>query len=126
MHELSVAQNIIDIVRECLRNDLIYNVDTKAVNKDLETKVKSILIEVGEFRNILPELLEFGFEVLIKGTGLEGAKLNIIHIPLTVKCRDCWHISRIEPAFFFCSKCESNNVDIETGNELQVKEIEIV
>ena len=57
MHELSVAQNIIDIVRECLRNDLIYNVDTKAVNKDLETKVKSILIEVGEFRNILPELL---------------------------------------------------------------------
>jgi len=113
MHELSVAQDIIELARLYLPNQICF-------------KNIYIRIEVGTFKNILPELLEFGFNVLTKDTELDGAKLVIEKIPLTVKCNDCGGISEIEPTFFYCSYCSGSNVEIKTGNELQVKEIEII
>lgn len=112
MHELSVAIDIIDIVKQYLPDDF-------------ESSNISVKVQIGKMRNIMLEALQFGFEALTKGTNLESAKLEIEQIPLTVKCKECDCITEIEPTFFFCFNCNSNNVVIETGNELLVKEIEI-
>ncbi|MFH1051632.1 MAG: hydrogenase maturation nickel metallochaperone HypA [bacterium] len=113
MHELSVAANIIEIARQYLPENII---DCNIILK----------IQAGAFRNIMPELLLFSYKVLTEKTELEGSVLEIENIPLTVLCNGCGRISEIEPAFFFCPFCSSNEVEINTGNELQVKEIEII
>ncbi|OGU12098.1 MAG: hydrogenase maturation nickel metallochaperone HypA [Ignavibacteria bacterium GWB2_35_12] len=112
MHEVSIAQEIIEIVKSYLP-------------KNNHVSVKSVKVEVGEFSNILPEALSFGFEVRTENSELKGAELIISKIPLTVKCKDCGYISTLEEPFFFCNSCESANVEILTGTELNVIEIEL-
>ena len=112
MHEVSIAQEIIEIVKGYLpTNNRI--------------SVKSVKVEIGEFSNILPEALSFGFEVMTENSELKGAELIISKIPLTVKCRDCESISTLDEPFFFCKACESVNVEIITGTEMKVIEIEL-
>src|SRR3972149_3536246 len=90
MHEVSIAQEIIEIVKDYL---LTNN----------HVSVKSIKVEIGDFSNILPEALSFGFKVMTENTDMTGAELIISKIPLTVKCRDCENISILEEPFFFCN-----------------------
>ena len=82
-------------------------------------------MNLGEFTNIIPEALKFGFEILCKDTALEGADLVINLLPLKIECSKCGNISITEPGFFYCEKCGSNEVKIISGNEMKVVEIEI-
>ena len=110
---MSIALDIIDIVRQY-------------VAPDIHQIVKTVNIKVGNFSNIVTETLKFSFDAIKKDTFLESAVLNIIEIPLTLKCNDCGEITESEPTFFYCGKCESNNVEILTGNELQVIDIDVI
>ena len=112
MHEVSIAQEIIEIVRDYIPGDN-------------GIKVKSVKVALGEFSNILPDALSFGFEVLTDNTELKGTELIINKIPLTVSCMQCKEISTLDEPFFFCKKCESPNVEILTGTEMNVTEIEL-
>ena len=113
MHEMSIALDIIEIVRQY-------------VAPDSNQIVKTVNLKVGNFSNIVTETLKFSFDALIKDTFLESAVLNIIEIPLTLKCLECGEITESEPTFFFCGKCDSNNVEIIKGNELQVTDIDVI
>ena len=110
MHEVGIAQEIIKIVNSYLVNEN-------------NIKVTSIKLDVGDFCNIQTESLIFGFDVLTKETLLEGAKLDIKKIPLKIKCKICDFVSILEEPFFYCTKCNSSNVEILTGTELNIIEI---
>ncbi|MBN1634363.1 MAG: hydrogenase maturation nickel metallochaperone HypA [Ignavibacteria bacterium] len=110
MHELSIAQNIFDLVRE--------NVNGNA-------RVKNINMKLGEISGVVSESLEFCFEVITKGTELENAVLKIEKIPVTAKCNECNLEFNVENLFFLCPECGSPDVKILTGTEMQVTEIEI-
>jgi hydrogenase nickel incorporation protein HypA/HybF len=112
MHELSIAQNIIEIVQENLGRD----------QKDL---VKIVRVKVGKLTNILVESLEFSFEALTTDTNLAGAILEIEQLPLTTKCQDCGHLDSHEDFIFQCSACKSTQIKIVSGSELMVSEIEL-
>ncbi len=112
MHEISIAEEIIEIVSGYL---------PQAKN----ISVKSVMINLGKFSNIMPEALKFGFEVLINDTKLNGATLNINKIPLTIRCNNCGTESELDEPFFYCPNCESGSVEILTGMEMNVIEIEL-
>ena len=112
MHEVSIANDIINIVRQNLTDPGI-------------VRVKSVKLDLGEFSNIQPDSLRFGFQVLSAGTNLEGAQLDINLIPLTIKCSSCGNVSSTESGFFYCSLCGSNDVNVLSGKELKIVEIEI-
>ena len=112
MHEVSIAQEIIDIVRNYLPDD-----------KD--TSVKSVKVAIGEFSSIHAESLKFGYKVLTKDTNLQNSFLNIENIPLTVKCHECGAESILGEPLFFCPDCSGSKVEIISGTEMKVVEIEI-
>jgi hydrogenase nickel incorporation protein HypA/HybF len=112
MHELSVAEEIINITNQYLP-------------KDNNNEVISVKVEIGRLSNILVDSLNFCFDALIDDTPLNGAKLLIKEIPITVKCEDCGNIMEIDGFLFQCKNCESTKVKLITGNELKVTEIEI-
>ncbi len=112
MHELSIAQNIIEIVQDHLPEDQKYS-------------VKTVRVKIGKLTNILPDSLVFSFDALTRETNLNGASLEIEHLPLTIECGDCGLQSSGNEFIFACPECGSTSIKIVSGNELMVTEIEL-
>ena len=119
MHELSMAQGIINAVLETAEaNDV--------------TEVNEVTIEVGRLAMINPEQLEFILGVLIENTIIEDAKINFEEIPAEITCLDCsFHGDAVlddsdhYAPLVKCPKCDSMSVDILNGKDIVVKNIVI-
>jgi len=112
MHELSIAQEIVNIVNQHLP-------------ENGNNSVHSVKVAVGKLSNILPDSLKFCFEAITMNTNLHGAKLEIENIPLTVQCGDCNEKSELDETIFICPKCSGFNLKIISGRELNIIEIEL-
>jgi hydrogenase nickel incorporation protein HypA/HybF len=111
MHELSLAQSILDIVEQ-------------EMTRHGASRVNVIRLDVGEFTAVVPESLSFCFEVIAKGTPLEGVKLELNPVPLTGRCKGCGEEFKIQAFNFTCPRCEAKDIETIAGKELQIKEIE--
>lgn len=109
MHEMSIALNIFRIIREKLRDAFGFYYP-----------VKNVRVLVGKMSTVVPSALEFCFEAAGRGTIFEGAELEIVEIPLKVHCRDCNRDMILDEPFFFCRECDSFNLEIISGKELDV------
>ena len=112
MHELGIAENILDIVR---RN----------IPDDRASSVKIVRLRVGPFAGVVPDSLKFCFDALSGDAGMTNAALRIEQTPLVVSCRDCGNKSEVKNFVFLCSACGGGNLEIISGNELEVVEIEL-
>lgn len=112
MHELSIADNVIRIVQEQLK-------------QHPSSRVKAVYLQVGVMSNVLVDSLLFGFETLIQDTDLCGAQLIVREIPVTVRCRACRHESPIDQFHFQCRQCAGDDVEVISGDELFIESIEI-
>jgi len=112
MHELSIAQSIVDIVLQYLP-------------KEDGVTVRNVTLRLGEMAGVVPDSLEFCFSAITEGTRLKGAVLQIEHVPLTAHCNACGRDGEIEPTLFRCSWCGGTSLTILSGRELQVREIEV-
>jgi len=110
MHELPVAQNILDIV--------IQNAgDAKSVQK--------INIVIGELSAIIGDSVQFYWDLISKDTIAEGAKLNFEIVKTKFLCNDCNSEYSPSTEGFECINCKSMNVKIIAGKEFQLSSIEV-
>ncbi|MBP2634875.1 MAG: hybF [Firmicutes bacterium] len=112
MHELALAQGVLDIV-------LSTAVGNNAV------RVAGVKVIAGELTGTVPEALEMGFAALAKGTIAENARLLIQLAPATGHCRDCGSTTDIDKHSFVCQACGSHAIEIITGRELLVESVEV-
>jgi hydrogenase nickel incorporation protein HypA/HybF len=112
MHEMSIAQSLVEIVREEMTR---HNARTLRV----------VRLHVGEMSAIVPDSLSFCFEVITAGTEMEGARLNIEVIPVEGVCRACGERFKIENYVFLCPSCGGTGVETVSGQELSIVEIEV-
>lgn len=111
MHELSIAMSLIEIIKEeCLKNEV--------------QKLKKVKLVVGELAGIVPESLQFGFEVVSEGTPAEGAELEIELRPVRGQCQECGHEFEVQEFRFRCPSCESTSVKRVGGDELYIDYLE--
>lgn len=107
MHEISLIESIIEII-------------IAEMPKHNVTKIESITLRIGEMRQLIPETLHFGFDVLSKDTPLEGAKLIVEKIPTKGRCKICDQEFVIEDWFRNCPRCDAANIKIISGKELDI------
>jgi hydrogenase nickel incorporation protein HypA/HybF len=109
VHELSIAQAIVDI----------------AARNAGGSRVTSVSVRVGHLRQVVPSALAFSFELCAHGTAVEGAALELQEVPVTVRCRTCGAES--EPAGFplICGACGELSVEVVQGEELLVESLEL-
>lgn len=88
-------------------------------------RVLSLEVEIGQLSGVVPEAVEFCFEACCSGTQLQGASINITRVPGKGHCRDCGCDTPLTALFDPCQACGGYNVDILTGEEMRVKEIEV-
>ena len=112
MHELSIAQSILDIVADAVPDP---------GNRALLRVVK---VKVGKLSGVMPEALEFCFGALVTDTPLAAAKLAIDVIPIRLECADCSAVSIVEELAGACPAC-GGRARVSAGTELQVTELEL-
>lgn len=112
MHELAVTEHIIRISKE-------------EAEKHKAAKVKEIRIKVGAMSGLIPDCIQFYFDMASEGTIVEGAVLKIEKIPITARCNDCGFEEVLPSRRFNCSECESFNVKIIGGNEFLIDSLEV-
>jgi len=113
MHELGIAQNILDIVRQ-------------SVPEEQAPDVKWIRIRVGQLSGVIPDSLDFCFNILVGETNMRQAGLAIEQVPTASRCKQCGHQFQIEDTAFVCPACKSADLELISGRELQVVEIELI
>jgi len=113
MHEMTIAENIIKILEEKLKE------------KKQKGEVKRINLKIGKLTCVEPEALKLSFEVISKETPLEKASLFIDSIPITGSCKECHKELHLEVLDFTCPFCGSFRIDIKTGRELFIESFEI-
>lgn len=92
MHELSIANAILETVREeRLRRD--------------GARVGVVGVRVGELSGVNPDALRFSFEALTTGTELAPLQLEIELCPRRERCRTCGQTFAPADFVFVCPAC---------------------
>jgi hydrogenase nickel incorporation protein HypA/HybF len=113
MHELSLMTALVDQVRELSMREKF-------------TQVLSLRLAVGEQSGASPEALEFCFPEATQGTILEGARLELESVPLSLRCDHCQAEFRPDAeAAWRCSSCASGEVRVCGGKELRLVHLEV-
>jgi len=114
MHEMSIVQSIFGILRE------------EMVKHDGQ-RLKKVVIKNGALAGVVTESLIFAWDALATTEGFEGAKLEVLEIPIKVACGDCGEEfipehSRCMP----CPKCDQLlGHTVLQGKEMLIDSIEI-
>jgi hydrogenase nickel incorporation protein HypA/HybF len=112
VHELSLAQSIVEIVQQ-------YVPDAQ------RTAVESVRLKVGDQAGVVVDSLKFCFSAITVRTDLEGARLDIERVPFSFTCKTCSSTCTDEMAILLCPHCGGHDVTILSGTELQVTEIQL-
>jgi hydrogenase nickel incorporation protein HypA/HybF len=111
MHEASIMAELLQVVEQ-------------QAHQHGMRKVSRLKLRVGEFRMVVPELLRAAFEAMNPGTLAEGAELAMEIVPLVAFCDDCRKDIHIEDNVFYCPHCAGPLLDIRSGKELDLVELE--
>jgi hydrogenase nickel incorporation protein HypA/HybF len=114
MHEMGIALEIIDIVRNALPGDV------------RKPKVETVHLKVGKLSAVVVSSLRFCFEVASEDTPLAGAELVVEEIAVEACCNDCGHRWTIDGPAFLCESCSSGSLSLLSGRELDVQSFQVI
>ncbi len=109
MHELSIAEGVIDAIVE--------RVGSRSVT--------SVVLDVGRLSGVSAEALRFCFDVAADGTTVTGAHLEIHEPAGRAHCHACGADFDLPDLIPLCD-CGSANVEVLAGAELRIVSVEVV
>ena len=112
MHEFSIAEALVEQV-EAVRQ------------ANGGGRVVSVEVRVGDWRQVVPEILAGYFDHLTKGTSLEAARIEIARVTTTARCNSCDEVFTLDDVFLVCPACGSPACDLLTGKELELIGLEV-
>jgi hydrogenase nickel incorporation protein HypA/HybF len=108
MHELGITRNIVSIVAEAAKG----------------RRVTRVTLDVGKLSGVMADALAFCFDVVAKGSALEGAQLHIHEIEGRARCKACG--AEFEtPALYTPCSCGSRDLIHICGEELKIRSMEL-
>jgi hydrogenase nickel incorporation protein HypA/HybF len=113
MHEMALCQGMLDII------------DEQRVAQSFR-RVRRVILEVGALGHVDPHALRFAFDVSARGTSAEDAELEIIEVPGKAWCMDCSSSIAIAHRGDGCPGCGGHTLIMEQGEELRLKELEVL
>jgi hydrogenase nickel incorporation protein HypA/HybF len=108
MHELAITQSIVDTARD------------RAAGRP----VHRILVRAGRLTAVVPEAMQFCFDLIVEGTELAGASLQIEQPDGRARCAACGNEFTLPDLVLLCP-CGSADVTVTGGRELQIVSMEV-
>lgn len=114
MHELGIVMNVIKQVEQVAAENGV-------------KQVYKLSMEVGEVSSVVPELFKDCFEwAKKKTTYLKETELELVILEGISYCRDCKSTYSTTAYAKKCPNCGSGNTYLVTGNEINIKQIQVV
>lgn len=112
MHEMSLAEGILQLIEDAARAENI-------------RRVSAVYVEVGQLSSVEVESLRFCFDAVIKDSVADGARLEILNVPGTAWCLKCGRSIELPALHEACPHCGGYQVQVTGGTEMRVKELEV-
>ncbi len=113
MHEMSLCEGVLQVL------------ENHAASQEFD-KVEAVWLEVGGLAGVEVEALRFCFDAVMQGSLADGAALTIIEIPGQAWCMHCAKTVLVSRRFDACPDCGSYQLQVTGGEELKVKELEVI
>ena len=116
MHELAVTESLLQVV-------------LRRARENGAEKVLSVSVRIGGLSDLVNEWVQRYFDHLSRGTIAEGAVIRIERIPATFRCHECGHVSPADPRTretVRCPLCSSAEMELVSGRECFVQQIEVI
>lgn len=110
MHEMAMAQSLVDAISEEAR---------KHGGRPVRAKMSC-----GVLNAVNDDVLSFAFEAVARGTPCEGTQLQIEHKPLRATCKACGRVFAVDLADVKCSSCGADNFELLPDAPLLLEQIE--
>ena len=101
------------------------NVALESARQAGASRVHTIRLRIGALSGVVPDALEFAFEVLAPGTLAEGAKLAVEHVPARFWCATCRREFEAPTLFSDCPDCHQPSGELRAGREMELTSLEI-
>ncbi len=112
MHEMSLAESVREIVDATARSHGA-------------SRVTAVRLEVGALAQVEPDALRFAFDVVMRGTAAEAARLEIVETPGSAWCMLCSRTVPLARRGDACPECGRHQLQVDGGDRLRVLDIEI-
>lgn len=112
MHEMSLADSVLQIIEESARTQHF-------------RKVRTVVLEIGQLSAVEPDAMRFCFDAVMRGTLAEGAELQIIATPGAGRCLACGAAVAMREQYGLCPCCGSPRLEITAGNHMRVKDLAV-
>lgn len=111
MHELSIAQSLIELACD-------------AAARERAERVSKLIVRIGAMSGVVKEALEFSFGLAAERTACEGAALEIEEVAVTIACPKCQEIKPLADVFDWrCPDCGTPTSEVVAGRELDLVSI---
>ena len=112
MHEMSLAESVLQIIEESAR-------------KQNFRRVRAVTLEIGALSAVEPDAMRFCFDAVTGGSIAEGARLEIIETPGAGHCAACGKTVAMQEQYGLCPECGSAGLRVVAGKEMRVKDLEV-
>jgi hydrogenase nickel incorporation protein HypA/HybF len=112
MHEMSLAEGIRGVIEDQARRHGF-------------ARVTVVRLEIGRFAGVEKRALDFAFDVVMRGSPAEGARLEMIDLPGRALCYDCAKTVEIDDRLSPCPRCGGGRLMPEDGDEMRIKDLEV-
>ena len=112
MHEMSLCESILQVLEQ-------------QAESQQYSKVKTVWLEIGALASVEIEALRFSFDVVVQGSIADQAHLEIIEIPGQAWCMSCRLNVLIQQLYDFCPHCGSHQLQVNNGDQMRIKELEV-
>jgi hydrogenase nickel incorporation protein HypA/HybF len=112
MHEMSLCEGLLQIIED-------------EAEKQSFSRVKQVWLEIGALSHVEPEAMLFCFDVIKLNTLADNAKLTIIDLPGTAWCMNCAKNVPIKQRYDECPECGGVQLQVTSGDEMKIKELEV-
>lgn len=112
MHEMSLAEGVLDIIEDAAATQGF-------------TRVKTVVLEIGQLAAVEVEAMRFCFDAVMQGSLAEGAQLEIVEVPGSGWCMHCSTTVAMSDRLEICPHCGGVQLQPTGGLEMKVKELEV-
>jgi len=113
MHEISLCESALQVISDQAKSDGF-------------SKVKRVWLELGSLSCAEPEAMRFAFDSVAKGTLAEGAELIIEQVPAEGRCHQCGRTVPVSHYAELCPGCGIVRLDTSGGDQLRIRELEVI
>lgn len=112
MHEVALMQDTLEMALDYAQ-------------REGARRITTIALKIGRLSGVVPEALEFAFDVVTRSTIAEGARCVIETVPLLCFCETCYQEWAPPEWGDPCPLCQGGQFRLVQGRELELAYLEV-